>query len=171
MRSLWGDLLDSEGMCETPQRVLKHWQAVTDGLNQDPLEPLAKTFPCDHDEIVIVRDIPFNSLCEHHLLPFTGVAHVGYIPSGKVVGLSKIPRCLDILAARPQLQERLTDQLATCIMEALTPQGVTVVMTAEHTCMSSRGVLKSGSKTVTSSMLGVFRDDAAARAEVLGLMR
>jgi len=171
MRSLWGDLLDSEGMRETPQRVLKHWQAVTNGLNKDPLEPLAKTFPCDHDEIVIVRDIPFNSLCEHHLLPFTGVAHVGYIPSGNVVGLSKIPRCLDILAARPQLQERLTDQLATCIMEALTPQGVAVVMTAEHTCMSSRGVLKPGSKTVTSSMLGVFRDDAAARAEVLGLMR
>lgn len=171
MRSLWGDLIDSEGMQETPQRVLKHWQDITSGLNQDPLEPLAKTFPCDHDEIVVIKDIPFNSLCEHHLLPFFGVAHVAYIPKGRVVGLSKIPRAIDILAARPQLQERLTDQVAEAVYTALKPLGVAVIFSAEHTCMSTRGVLKPGSVTVTSSMLGVFRDDVAARAEVLGLIK
>jgi len=171
MRSLWGDLLDSEGMEDTPRRVLKHWATITHGLNQDPQEPLAKTFPCDHDEIVIIKDIPFNSLCEHHLLPFFGVAHVAYIPSGRVVGLSKIPRCLDILASRPQLQERLTDQLAEVINTALQPVGVAVVLSAEHTCMTTRGVLKPGSITVTSCLLGVFREDPAARAEVLGLMK
>lgn len=171
MRSLWGDLLDSEGMEDTPRRVLKHWATITHGLNHDPQEPLAKTFPCDHDEIVIIKDIPFNSLCEHHLLPFFGVAHVAYIPSGRVVGLSKIPRCLDILASRPQLQERLTDQLAEAINIALQPVGVAVVISAEHTCMTTRGVLKPGSATVTSCLLGVFREDSAARAEVLGLMK
>lgn len=171
MRSLWGELIDTEGMQDTPKRVLKHWQNITQGLYQDPLEPLQKTFPCDHDEIVLVKDIPFNSLCEHHLLPFFGVAHVAYIPQGRVVGLSKIPRCLDIIAARPQLQERLTDDLAKAINTALNPKGVAVIMSAEHTCMSSRGVLKHGAKTVTSCMLGVFRDDLAARSEVLNLVK
>ena len=171
MRSLWGELIDTEGMQDTPKRVLKHWQNITQGLYQDPLEPLQKTFPCDHDEIVLVKDIPFNSLCEHHLLPFFGVAHVAYIPQCRVVGLSKIPRCLDIIAARPQLQERLTDDLAKAINTALDPKGVAVIMSAEHTCMSSRGVLKHGAKTVTSCMLGVFRDDLAARGEVLNLVK
>lgn len=171
MRSLWGELLDSDGMTDTPSRVLKHWQQITHGLNEDPLEPLSKTFACEHDEIVLVKDIPFNSLCEHHLLPFFGVAHVAYIPNGRVVGLSKIPRALDILASRPQLQERLTDQLAISINTALSPIGVAVVLSAEHTCMTTRGVLKPGSTTVTSTMLGVFRDDASARNEVMRLMK
>lgn len=171
MRSLWGDALDSEGMKDTPSRVLRHWATITQGLNMDPMEPLAKTFPCTHDEIVIVRDIPFNSLCEHHLLPFFGVAHVAYIPHGKVVGLSKIPRALDILASRPQIQERLTDDLAATINTALSPIGVAVVISAEHTCMTTRGVVKPGSLTVTSAMLGVFREDVSARAEVMGLIK
>lgn len=171
MRSVWGDLIDSEGMQDTPLRVLKHWITITQGITQDELEPLQKTFPCDHDEIVLVKDIPFNSLCEHHLLPFFGVAHVAYIPQGRVVGLSKIPRSLDILASRPQLQERLTDELAKAINTALNPRGVAVIMSAEHTCMSSRGVLKHGAKTVTSCMLGVFRDNLAARGELLNLVR
>ena len=171
MRSLWGDLIDSESMEDTPRRVLKHWVAITQGLTEDPLEPLTRTFPCSHDELVLVKDIPFNSLCEHHLLPFFGVAHVAYIPQGRVVGLSKIPRCLDILATRPQLQERLTDDLAKAMKEALAPAGVAVVISAEHTCMSSRGVLKHGAKTVTSCMLGVFRDEVSARHEVLELMK
>lgn len=171
MRSLWGDLIDDEGMADTPRRVLKHWIEITQGLHKNPLEPLSRTFPCNHDELVLVKDIPFNSLCEHHLLPFFGVAHVAYIPQGRVVGLSKIPRCLDILAARPQLQERLTDDLAQSIQQALAPAGVAVVISAEHTCMSSRGVLKHGSKTVTSCMIGVFREEVSARHEVLELMR
>lgn len=171
MRLLWGTRLDSDGMHGTPARVARHWAAITSGLHQDPLTPLCRTFDCSHDEIVLVRDIPFNSLCEHHLLPFFGVAHVAYIPSGKVVGLSKIPRCLDILAARPQLQERLTDDLAAAIHQALNPLGVAVVVKAEHTCMSTRGVLKAGSQTITSCLLGVFRDNHAARSEVMELMR
>jgi len=158
-------------MIDTPSRVLKHWQQITHGLTEDPLEPLSKTFACNHDEIVLVKDIPFNSLCEHHLLPFFGVAHVAYIPSGRVVGLSKIPRALDILASRPQLQERLTDDLAIAIDKSLSPVGVAVVLSAEHTCMTTRGVLKPGSVTVTSTMLGVFRDDVSARNEVMGLIK
>ena len=171
MRSLWGDLLDTESMEDTPKRVLKHWGAITKGLHQDPLEPLKKTFPCDHDEVVLIKDIPFNSLCEHHLLPFFGTANVAYVPNGRVVGLSKIPRCLDIIAARPQLQERLTDELAIALESALSPIGVAVVLKAEHTCMSTRGVLKPGSVTITSKLTGCFKDDASARSEVMGLMR
>lgn len=158
-------------MKDTPERVLRHWQNITSGLEKDPLNPLLKTFPCDHDEIVVIKDIPFNSLCEHHLLPFFGMAHVAYIPTGKVVGLSKIPRALDILASRPQIQERLTDELASVIDRALSPAGVAVIVSAEHTCMTTRGVLKPGSQTVTSSMLGVFRNDISARAEVMELIK
>jgi GTP cyclohydrolase IA len=171
MRSIWGDLLDTESMADTPSRVLKHWQTITSGLNQDPKLPLQKTFPCDHDEIVLIKDIAFNSLCEHHLLPFFGVAHVAYIPHGRVVGLSKIPRSLDILAARPQLQERLTTELALAIESALNPVGVAVILSAEHTCMSTRGVLKHGTQTVTSCMLGAFRTDLSARSEILSLVK
>lgn len=158
-------------MKDTADRVCRYWESMTRGLKEDALEPLRKTFSCDHDELVLVRDIPVNSLCEHHLLPFFGIVHVAYIPMGRVVGLSKIPRCIDILAAQPQLQERLTDQIADAIKTVLDPLGVAVVMKAEHTCMSTRGVLKPGSLTVTSKMLGVFRDDATARSEVLELMR
>jgi GTP cyclohydrolase I len=151
--------------------VARHWQAITVGLNQDPLIPLETTFACDHDEIVLVRDIPVISLCEHHLLPVFGVAHVAYIPVGKVVGLSKIPRALEILACRPQLQERLNGQMAQAVQQALNPQGVAVVIKARHACMEYRGVLAHGAETVTSTMLGVFRDNPTARAEVMGLMK
>jgi len=128
------------------------------------------SFQCDEHPTFLVCGILTHN-CEHHLLPFYGVAHVAYIPSGKVVGLSKIPRCLDILAARPKLQERLTDQLADAIERILNPSGVAVILKAAHTCMTTRGVLKPGSETVTSCMRGVFRKDASARAEVLELMR
>lgn len=171
MRLLWGDLLDSEGMRETPLRVVKHWQQITSGLQLDAAEPLRKRFSCTHDEIVLVKDIPVVSLCEHHLLPFFGVAHIAYIPTSEVVGLSKLARALDILARRPQLQERLTDDLAALIEQELQPKGVAVVLSCEHSCMSTRGVLKSGAKTVTSSMLGAFRSDSAARKEVLDLIK
>lgn len=170
MRELWGDLLDTEGMQETPKRVARHWQAITTGLNQDPLTPLAKVFSCDHDEIVLVKDIPVVSLCEHHLLPVFGVAHAAYIPSGKVVGLSKIPRTIKILSKRPQLQERLNDEIAAALQEALNPQGVAVVIKARHACMEYRGVMAHGAETVTSSLKGAFREDPAARVEVLRLL-
>ena len=171
MRSLWGDLLDTEGMQDTPARVLKHWAASTSGLGQDPLEPLRKTFPCESDEIVAQKGITFSSLCEHHLLPCEGEAFVGYIPTGRVVGLSKIPRALDILAARPQIQEGLTEQLAEAIEEALQPKGVAVVLKASHSCMTARGVSKPGAQTVTSCMLGEFRSDPQARAEFMQLIQ
>ena len=171
MEGIWGELLETEGMRDTPARVLKHWKAATAGLHLDPLEPLRKTFPCDSNEIVIVKDIEFSSLCEHHLLPFYGVAHVGYIPKGQVVGLSKIPRCVDILAARPQMQERLTRQIALSIQTALDTDGVAVVLKGEHSCMAHRGIRKAGSSTVTSCVLGTFRDDSTARAEFMQLIQ
>lgn len=171
MKLLWGSLLDGDGMIGTPERVVRHWATITAGLHEDPAEPLAKRFPCDHDEIVLVKDVPFVSLCEHHLLPVIGVAHVAYIPQGEVVGLSKIPRALDILAQRPQLQERLNDELAQLIEEELSPRGVAVVIQAEHTCMSTRGPLKPGSVTVTSSVKGIFKEDPKARQEIMQLIK
>lgn len=170
MRELWGDLLDTEGMRETPSRVARHWQAITVGLNQNPLDPLAKVFSCEHDEIVLVKNIPVVSLCEHHLLPVFGVAHAAYIPSGKVVGLSKIPRTIEILSRRPQLQERLNDEIAAALQEALNPQGVAVVIKARHACMEYRGVMAHGAETVTSSLKGLFKEDLAARNEVMNLI-
>jgi GTP cyclohydrolase I len=171
MTLLWGDLMQTEGMVETPERVAKHWTTITKGLHQDPLQPLMKTFSCDSEEIVLETELQFSSLCEHHLLPFTGVAHVGYIPKGRVVGLSKIPRCLDILSARPQLQERLTLQLATAIQTGLNAEGVIVVIEAEHSCMSTRGINKPGSKTTTTATLGLFKQDPVKRSEALSLIQ
>lgn len=171
MRELWGDLLDTDGMKETPLRVLKHWLQITAGLHQDPSEPLQKTFECSHDEVVLVKDIPVVSLCEHHLLPFFGKAHVGYIPDSKVVGLSKIARSLDVFANRPQIQERLTTEFANLLMTELAAKGVIVVIECEHTCMSTRGVLKGGAVTTTSCVLGLFKSDSDARSEVLSLIK
>lgn len=172
MAQLWGrSFLEDESTSETPQRVIKAWQDLTWGTNKDPCEPLKKTFPCDNDALVLIKDIPFTSICEHHLLPFVGVAHVAYIPVGVVVGLSKIPRCVDILAARPQLQERLTQQVADAIDSTLMPSGVAVVMEAEHGCMSCRGVRKSGAKTITSCLKGVFKEDSSARSEFIQLIK
>lgn len=171
MRLIWGDLLDQEGMKDTPERVYRFWIEASKGLSLSAEDPLSVSFPCDHDELVLIRDIQFNSICEHHLLPFYGVVDVGYIPQGRVVGLSKVPRCVDILASRPQIQERLTDEIAIAIEKALNPLGVAVVVKAVHTCMAARGVLKSTSSTVTSKMTGIFRDDSSARSEFLELLK
>ena len=141
------------------------------GLQQDPKQLLAVQFEERHKEMVILKNIPFYSLCEHHFLPFHGVAHVGYVPEGRVAGLSKIARVVDVLARRPQMQERLTSQVADTIMEALQPDGVAVVMEAEHLCMTMRGVQKPGTQVITSAIRGGFRRRAVTRSEFLALVR
>ncbi|PYZ98432.1 GTP cyclohydrolase I FolE [Alteribacter lacisalsi] len=161
-----------EGLQDTPKRVAKMYAEVFEGLNQDPKEHFATVFGEDHEELVLVKDIPFYSMCEHHLVPFFGVAHIGYIPSGgKVTGLSKLARAVEAVCRRPQLQERITSTVADSIVETLDPQGVMVIVEAEHMCMTMRGVKKPGSKTMTSAVRGVFAEDQAARAEVLSLIR
>jgi GTP cyclohydrolase I len=165
-----GEDPEREGLRDTPRRVAEMYAEVFSGLQHDPQEVLRVGFEVGHQEMVLVRDIPFYSMCEHHFLPFHGVAHVGYIPNGRVVGLSKLARALEIVARRPQLQERLTSQLADAIMSSLEPAGVGVVVRAEHLCMTMRGIKKPGSQTVTSAMRGVFRREAATRAEFLGLI-
>lgn len=160
-----------EGLRETPRRVAQMYAEVFTGLREDPADALRVTFEEGHQEMVLVKDIPFYSMCEHHFLPFHGIAHVGYIPRGRVVGLSKLARALDSLARRPQLQERLTSQLADIIMSTLEPSGVGVVIEAVHECMTMRGVRKPGSKTVTSAMRGSFRRTQATREEFLTLIR
>lgn len=160
-----------EGLRETPKRVVKALREMTIGYAQDPKEILSKNFAEGCDELVVSRRIPFVSLCEHHLLVFSGTADVGYIPSseGKVVGLSKLARLVDCYARRLQIQERLTKQIATAMWENLTPQGVGVIIRAAHSCMECRGVQKSGSEMITSSMLGLMREDPKARAEFVSL--
>ena len=155
----------------TPRRVFDYWVEMSQGLVEDASAPLDITFVSNFDQIVLIKDIAFTSYCEHHLLPFQGVAHAAYIPNGKVVGLSKIPRALDVLAKRPQIQERLTHQFADLLFRHLRPLGVVVVLEAQHTCMSARGVNKPGSTTVTSFVDGVFRNDSSARAEAMALIR
>ena len=166
-----GEDPDREGLRETPRRVAAMYAEVFAGLRLDPADVLRVGFEEGHQEMVLVKDIPFYSMCEHHFLPFHGVAHVGYIPNGRVVGLSKLARALEILARRPQLQERLTSQLANVIMSTLEPAGVGVVIAAEHQCMTMRGIRKPGSRTVTSAMRGVFRRGAATRAEFMALIK
>ena len=165
-----GEDPDREGLRETPDRVARMYAEVFSGLQEDPRVHLAKRFTQEYDEMVAVRDIPFASFCEHHLLPFTGVAHVAYVPKGQVVGLSKIPRVIDSLAHRPQLQERLTQEVASLLMGELNAKGVGVVIEASHSCMTIRGVKKTGGTMVTSAMLGIFRDRPATRAEFLSLI-
>jgi GTP cyclohydrolase I len=162
---------DSEGLRDTPRRIAAMYQELFEGLTQDPVEALSVGFEEGHDEMVILREIPFYSMCEHHFLPFHGQAHVGYLPDGRIVGLSKIARALEIFARRPQVQERLTTQLAICIEEVLGARGVGVVIEAEHTCMTARGIKKPGAKMVTSAMRGRFRSDVNTRQEFLGLIR
>ena len=159
-----------EGMLETPRRVAEMYSEVFAGMEQDPLEVLRVGFEEGHDEMVVLKDIPFYSMCEHHLLPFYGVVHVGYIPNGRVVGISKLARVVEIFARRPQLQERLTTQIADAIMEALKPSGVAVVVEAAHLCMMMRGVEKAGSKVVTSANRGLFRKSAVTRSEFFSLV-
>ncbi|HEU0132507.1 MAG TPA: GTP cyclohydrolase I FolE [Mycobacteriales bacterium] len=161
-----------EGLRETPARVARAWAEAVSGLGRDPREVLSTTFDEGHDEMVLVKDIELWSLCEHHLVPFFGVAHVGYIPNerGEITGLSKLARLVDLYAKRPQVQERLTTQVADAIEAALRPRGVIVVVQAEHLCMSMRGVRKPGAKTVTSAVRGLFRDSQPTRAEALSLL-
>ena len=167
-----GEDPDREGLLETPARVARSYREIFGGLNQAPADVLAKTFDVGHDELVIVRDIALYSMCEHHLLPFTGRAHIGYIPGkeGRVTGLSKLARLVEVYARRPQVQERLTKQLAEAVMEQLEARGVIVVIEAEHLCMTMRGVQKPGSSTVTSAVRGTLRN-AATRAEAMSLIR
>jgi GTP cyclohydrolase IA len=166
-----GEDPDREGLLDTPRRVADMYAEVFSGLREDPADVLRVGFEEGHQEMVIVKDIPFYSMCEHHFLPFHGVAHVGYIPNGRVVGLSKLARAVEILARRPQLQERLSSQLADVIMETMAPQGVAVVISAEHLCMTMRGIRKPGSLTVTSAMRGVFQRGSATRAEFMSLIK
>lgn len=158
-----------EGLIDTPRRVAHALQEMTAGLSVDPKAVLGTTFTETCDELVVVTGIEFASLCEHHLLPFTGKATVGYLPGDRVVGLSKIPRLVNAFAARPQLQERLTTQIATTMQEVLSPRGVGVVMRAHHSCMGCRGVRQPNAEMVTSSMLGVVRSCPSLRAELLAL--
>jgi GTP cyclohydrolase IA len=160
-----------EGIKETPRRIAEMYAEVFRGMNEDPREVLSVGFEEGHNEMVILKDIPFYSICEHHLLPFYGMTHIGYIPKGRVVGASKLGRVVEILAKRPQLQERLTTQIANTIVEALQPQGVAVVIEAEHMCMTMRGVKQPGSNIVTSAMRGSFRTRAVTRAEFLSLIK
>ena len=166
-----GEDPDREGLLDTPRRVARAARELYAGLWQDPAEVLSKTFSIDHEELIIVRDIPMYSTCEHHLLPFHGVAHIGYIPApdGKVTGLSKLGRLVEIFARRPQVQEQLTTQVADALVEHLGVQGVIVVVEAEHLCMSMRGVQKPGSRTITSAVRGQLRDPAT-RAEAMSLL-
>lgn len=159
-----------EGLRSTPERVAKMYAEVFSGLHSDPTERLATFFTENYDEIVVVKDIAFHSMCEHHLLPFLGRAHTAYIPNGKITGISKLARVVEAYARRPQVQERMTSQIADTIMEVVQPQAVAVVLEATHTCMSIRGIKKPGTSVVTSAMRGVFRTDAAARAEVMSLL-
>ncbi|NLY36418.1 MAG: GTP cyclohydrolase I FolE [Tissierellia bacterium] len=168
-----GEDPNREGLLDTPARVARMYEEIFSGLSQDPGRHLRVQFNEEsHDELVLVKDIPFYSTCEHHLVPFFGRAHIGYIPEGgRVVGLSKLARALEDIARRPQLQERITSTLADIIMKEVTPWGVIVVIEAEHLCMSMRGVKKPGSKTVTSAVRGGFRTDAKSRQEALELIR
>ena len=165
-----GEDPERDGLLETPARVARMYAEMFAGLKSDPGRHLAKVFVEDYDEIVLVSDISFCSMCEHHLLPFTGKAHIAYLPSGKVVGLSKLARVVEEVARRPQVQERLTQTVADLIEDRLSARGVAVVVESTHSCMTMRGVRKPGSMCLTSAMRGIFRDDPKSRAEVLGLI-
>ncbi len=166
-----GDDPAREGLVGTPRRIAEMYSEIFEGLAQDPAEHLKVSFDVAHDEMVILRDIPFYSMCEHHLLPFHGEAHVGYLPDGRVVGISKLARVVESFARRPQMQERLTSQVAETIMEALLPDGVAVVVEAEHLCVTMRGARKPGSRLVTSAMRGQFKRSSVTRSEFLALVQ
>ena len=165
-----GEDPEREGLRGTPMRVARMYQEVFAGLHEDPAEHLKAAFTEKYDELVVLRDIPFHSMCEHHLLPFMGVAHVAYLPDGRIAGISKLARVVEAFARRPQVQERLTSQIADLLMEHLRAKGVAVVMEATHVCMTCRGVQKPGSLMVTSAMRGRCKSDARTRAEVLMLL-
>ncbi len=166
-----GEDPDREGLLETPARVARMYAELFAGLHLDPARHLKKVFTEQYDELVLVRDITFNSMCEHHLLPFLGVAHVGYLPRGKVVGLSKLARVVEEISHRPQVQERMTHQIADLLQRELDPKGVVVVIEAGHSCMSIRGVRKPGSLTITSAVRGLFKTNTSSRAEVMAFIQ
>jgi GTP cyclohydrolase I len=165
-----GEDPDREGLLKTPNRVARSYAELMAGLREDPRVHLKTVFHERYDEVVLLRDIEFHSLCEHHLLPFTGRAHVAYLPDGKVVGLSKLARLVEGYARRPQVQERLTTQIADALMDELQPIGAACVIEATHTCMTIRGAKKAGSTMVTSALRGIFKENASSRAEVLSLI-
>jgi len=165
-----GENPDREGLRETPQRVARMYAELFSGLHDDPSVHVRKFFTEKYDEVVLVRDISFNSMCEHHLLPFMGKAHVGYLPNGRVIGLSKLARVVDSVAHRPQVQERMTEQIANLLVDELQAKGVAVVIEAVHTCMTVRGIRKPGSVCVTSAMKGIFRSSLSSRAEIMTLI-
>ena len=165
-----GEDVEREGLKETPKRVARMYTELLSGMREDPEFHLKSVFTENYSEIVLLRDIPFYSICEHHLMPFIGTAHVAYIPTGMILGISKLARIVDCFAKRLQTQERLTDQIADFIMNKLKPEGVSVVLEASHSCMTIRGIKKPGSSMVTSALRGVFMNDPKSRSEVLSLM-
>ena len=165
-----GENPNREGLKNTPTRVARMYAELLEGMRHEPTEHLDSVFHEKYDEIVLLRDIPFYSVCEHHMMPFIGKAHVAYLPDGKVLGVSKLARIVDAFARRLQVQERLTDQIADFLMQNLNPKGVSVVLEASHSCMTIRGIKKPGAVMVTSSLRGIFKKDSRSRAEVLTLM-
>lgn len=166
-----GEDSDREGLRETPDRMARSFAELLQGYQEDPRKHLERMFPVEHNDLVLVKDIPFNSMCEHHLLPFVGLAHVGYIPQGKrITGLSKLARLVDGYAHRLQVQERLTQQIADAVWQVLQPQGVIVVLQAEHMCMTVRGVKKPGARTTTSAVRGVMEHSSTTRSEAMSLI-
>lgn len=168
---LIGEDTDREGLLETPARVTRMYEEIFAGYEVDPKDVLGVTFDENHEELVIVKDIVFYSQCEHHMAPFFGKVHIGYVPSGQIVGLSKLARLVEAVTRRLQVQERITSQIADILDETLKPHGVMVVVEGEHLCMCARGIKKPGSKTVTSATRGTFRENAASRAEFLSLIK
>ena len=165
-----GEDPDREGLRETPARVARMYAELFSGLHDDARQHLRKFFAEKYDEVVLVRDISFNSMCEHHMLPFMGVAHIGYVPNGRVLGLSKLARVVEVVARRPQVQERMTETIANLLLEELEAKGVAVVIEATHTCMTIRGIRKPGSLCVTSAMKGIFRSNLSSRSEIMNLI-
>jgi GTP cyclohydrolase I len=165
-----GEDISRDGIKHTPQRVAEMYAELLSGMREDPKQHLRRVFKENYDEIVLLRDIPFYSICEHHLMPFIGTAHIAYLPAGAVLGVSKLARIVDCFARRLQVQERLTDQIADFIMTSLKPRGVAVVLEASHSCMTIRGIRKPGSVMVTSSLRGIFKRDPKSRNEVMSLM-
>lgn len=166
-----GESPEREGLVETPRRIADMYEELFAGIQMDPLELLTTGFDEEHHkEMVVVKDIPFGAMCEHHLMPFHGVAHVGYIPQGRIVGISKIARVVEVFARRPQVQERLTSQIADVLMEGLKARGAAVVLEAEHLCMTMRGVKKPGSRVITSATRGIFRENPSTRAEFFSIL-
>ncbi|MDC0273197.1 MAG: GTP cyclohydrolase I FolE [Planctomycetaceae bacterium] len=165
-----GEDPERDGLLDTPDRVARMYAELFSGLHTDPTHHLHKVFEESYDELVLVRDISFNSMCEHHLLPFMGVAHIGYLPQGKVTGLSKLARVVEEVSKRPQVQERMTHQIADLVHQELDTKGVIVVIDAEHTCMTIRGVRKPGSTTITSAVRGLFKTNESSRAEAMSLI-